>query len=160
MSKPIFFNIVDVSFPKPHGEFLKRHDTLSILFLFIQNNTNVESKLLLQLVLCGFDICLFLFDRTAKINPIEVSTCWGSFGGFESTCFQLDQAARIKTTKISYFSCDRSGPCLDESFASISKFSWDTSCLSNALLEGSQPSVTSESGSCSVSGAVFYSSPC
>jgi hypothetical protein len=29
--------------------------------------TNVESKLLLQLLLCGFDICLFLFDRTAKL---------------------------------------------------------------------------------------------
>ncbi len=70
--------------------------------------TNVESKLLLQLLLCGFDICLFLFDRTAKIDPTEVSTCRGSFGGFESTCFQLDRAARIKTTGISYFSCDRS----------------------------------------------------
>jgi hypothetical protein len=42
--------------------------------------TNVESKLLLQLLLCGFDICLFLFDRTAKINLTEVSTCRGSFG--------------------------------------------------------------------------------
>jgi hypothetical protein len=69
---------------------------------------NVESKLLLQLFLCGFDICLLLFDRTAKINPTEVSTCRGSFGGFESTCFQLDRADRIKTTGISYFSCDRS----------------------------------------------------
>jgi hypothetical protein len=58
----------------------------------------------LQLLLCGFDICLFLFDRTAKIDPTEFSTCRGSFGGFESTCFQLDWAARIKTTGISYFS--------------------------------------------------------
>jgi hypothetical protein len=63
---------------------------------------NVESKLLLQLLLCGFDICLFLFDRTAKIDPREVSTYRGSFGGFESTCFQLDRAARIKTTRVSY----------------------------------------------------------
>jgi hypothetical protein len=65
-------------------------------------------KLLLQLLLCGFDICLFLFDRTAKIDPTEVSTCRGSFGGFKSTCFQLDRAARIESTGISYFSCDRS----------------------------------------------------
>jgi hypothetical protein len=72
--------------------------------------TNVESKLLVQLLLCGFDICLFLFDRTAKIDPTEVSICRGSFGGFESTCFQLDRAARIETTRISYFSCDRSAP--------------------------------------------------
>jgi hypothetical protein len=73
-----------------------------------QNNMTVESKLLLQLLLCGFNICLFLFDRTAKIDPTEVSTCRGSFGGFKSTCFQLDRAARIKTTGISYFSCDSS----------------------------------------------------
>jgi hypothetical protein len=69
---------------------------------------NVELKLLLQLLLCGFDICLFLFDRTAKIDSTEVSTCQGSFGGFKSTCFQLDRAARIKTTRISYFSCNSS----------------------------------------------------
>ncbi len=50
---------------------------------------NVESKLLLQLLLCGFDICLFLFDRTAKIKPTEFLTCRGSFGGFKSTCFNL-----------------------------------------------------------------------
>ncbi len=68
----------------------------------------MELKLLLQLLLCGFDICLFLFDRTAKTNPKEVSTCRGSFGGFESKCFQLDRAARIKTTRISYFSCNSS----------------------------------------------------
>ncbi len=77
--------------------------------LYVESKlTNVESKLLLQLSLCGFDFCLFLFDRTAKIYPTEVSTCRGSFGGFESTCFQFDRAARIKTTGISYFSCDRS----------------------------------------------------
>ncbi len=70
--------------------------------------TNVESKLRLQLLLCGFDNCLFLLDRTAKIDPTGLSTCRGSFGGFESTCFQLDRAARIETTGISYFSCDRS----------------------------------------------------
>ncbi len=77
--------------------------------LYVESKlTNVESKLLLQLLLCGFDICLFLFDRTAKIDPTEVSTCWGSFGGFKSTRFQLDRAARVETTGISYFSCDRS----------------------------------------------------
>ncbi len=76
--------------------------------LYVESKlTNVESKLLLQLLLCRFDICMFLFDRTAKVNPTEVSTCRGSFGGFESTCFQLDRAARIKTTGISYFSCNR-----------------------------------------------------
>ncbi len=74
--------------------------------------TNVELKLLLQLLLCGFDICLFLFDWTAKINPTEVSTCRGSFGGFKYACFQLDRAARNKTTGISYFSCDRSAASL------------------------------------------------
>jgi hypothetical protein len=48
--------------------------------LYVESKlTNVESKLLLQLLLCGFDICLFLFDRTAKIDPTKVSTCWGSF---------------------------------------------------------------------------------
>ncbi len=77
--------------------------------LYVESKlTNVESKLLLQLLLCGFNICLFLFDQTAKIDPTEVSTCRGSFGGFKSTCFQLDRAARIKTTGISYFSCNRS----------------------------------------------------
>ncbi len=76
--------------------------------LYVESkHTNVESKLLLQLLLCGFNICLFLLDQTAKIDPTELLTCQGSFGGFESTCFQLDRAARIKTTKISYFSCDR-----------------------------------------------------
>ena len=34
-----------------------------------------------------------------------------------------------------------SGPCLVWSFASISKLLWQTSVLSNAFLEGSQPSV-------------------
>ncbi len=77
--------------------------------LYVESKqTNVESKLLLQLLLCEFDICLFLLDRTAKIDPTELSTCRGSFGGFKSTCFQLDRAARIETTGISYFSCDRS----------------------------------------------------
>ncbi len=77
--------------------------------LYVESKlTNVELKLLLQLLLCGFDICLFLFDRTAKIDLTEVTTCRGSFGGFKSTCSQLDRAARIKTTGISYFSCNRS----------------------------------------------------
>ena len=40
--------------------------------LYVESKqTNVESNLLLQLLLCGFDICLFLFDRTAKINPTQ-----------------------------------------------------------------------------------------
>ena len=38
--------------------------------------TRVKSKLLLQLLWCGFNICLFLFDRTARIDTTEVSTCW------------------------------------------------------------------------------------
>jgi hypothetical protein len=51
--------------------------------------TNVESKLLLPLLLCGFDIYLFLFDRTAKIDPTEFSTCRGSFGGLNPHVFNL-----------------------------------------------------------------------
>ena len=51
---------------------------------------------------------MFLFDRTARIDTTEVSTCQGSFGGFKTTCFQLDRAASFKTTGIFYFSCDRS----------------------------------------------------
>ena len=35
---PSFFNIVDTFFPNPHGWFSKQHDTLSILFIFIQSN--------------------------------------------------------------------------------------------------------------------------
>ncbi len=57
---------------------------------------------------CGFKICLFLLDRTAWINTTEVLTCQGSFGGFETTCYQLDRAASFETTGISYFSCNRS----------------------------------------------------
>ena len=56
--------------------------------------------------------CLFLFDWTARINPIEVLACRGSFDGFETICFQLDWTARIETTVISYFSCNGS-PLLD-----------------------------------------------
>ena len=44
--------------------------------------------------------CLFLFDQTARIDPTGVWACRGSFGVFETTCFQLDWAARIKTTGI------------------------------------------------------------
>ena len=58
----------------------------------------------------GVEICLFLLDRTARMDTKKVSTCGGSFGGFKATCFQLDRAARIETTGISYFSCDRSLP--------------------------------------------------
>ena len=82
--------------------FVKIHSVYMLGIL-----TRVESKLGLQLLLCGFNICLFLFDRTARIDNTEVSTCRGSFGGSESTCFQLDRAARIVTTGMSYFSCDR-----------------------------------------------------
>ena len=49
-------------------------------------------------------------DRTARIDTTKVSACQGSFGGFETTCFQLDWAASFETTKISYFSCNRSPP--------------------------------------------------
>ncbi len=38
----------------------------------------------------------------------KVSTCLGSFGGFKTTCFQLDRTGSFETTGISYFSCDRS----------------------------------------------------
>ena len=74
--------------------------------------TRVKLKLQRQLLLCGYEICLFLFDRTARIDTTEVLTCQGSFGGFETTCFQLDRAASFKTTGISYFSCDKSPPKL------------------------------------------------
>ena len=41
----------------------------------------------------GVEICLFLLDQTARMDTKKVSTCRGSFGGFETTCFQLDRAA-------------------------------------------------------------------
>ncbi len=59
----------------------------------------------------GVKICLFLLDRTARMDTKKVSTCQGSFGGFKTTCFQLDRAASFETTGISYFSCDRSPTC-------------------------------------------------
>ncbi len=62
---------------------------------------DVELKLFLQLFVRGFNIRLFLFDQTARIDPTEVSTFCSSFGGFETTCFQLDWAARINSTGIS-----------------------------------------------------------
>ena len=65
----------------------------------------VESKLHGYM---DFIFCLFLFDRTARINPTKVLACQGSFGGFKTACFQLDWATRIKTTGISHFSCNRS----------------------------------------------------
>jgi hypothetical protein len=40
----------------------------------------------------------------------KVSTCRGSFGGFETTCFQLDRAASLDSTGMFYFSCNRSDP--------------------------------------------------
>ncbi len=51
---------------------------------------DVELKLFLHLFVCGFNICLFLFDRTARIDPTEVSTFCIGFGGFKTTHFQLD----------------------------------------------------------------------
>jgi hypothetical protein len=69
---------------------------------------------------CAFEICLFLLDRTARIDTKKVSTCRGSFGGLETTCFQLDRAASFKTTEISYFSCDRSAcrtNCMQDNIA-------------------------------------------
>jgi hypothetical protein len=97
-------NVEKNGFRHPQCVVSKQH-----VGLYVESKqTNEESKLLLQLLLCRFDICLFLLDRRAKIDPTELSTCRGSFGGFDSTCFQLDRAARIKTTRTSYFSCDRS----------------------------------------------------
>ena len=64
--------------------------------------TRVKLKLQRQLLLCGYEICLFLFDRTARIDTTEVSTSQGSFCGFETTCFQLDRAASFEITGISY----------------------------------------------------------
>jgi len=56
----------------------------------------------------GVKICLFLLDQTARMDTKKVSTCRGSFGGFETTCFQLDRAASLDSTGMFYFSCDRS----------------------------------------------------
>ncbi len=56
----------------------------------------------------GVKICLFLLDQTARMETKKVSTCQGSFGGFETTCFQLDRAASLDSTGMFYFSCDRS----------------------------------------------------
>jgi hypothetical protein len=55
----------------------------------------------------GVEICLFLLDQTARMETKKVSTCRGSFGGFETTCFQLDRAASLDSTGMFYFSCDR-----------------------------------------------------
>ena len=56
----------------------------------------------------GVEICLFLLDQTARMETKKVSTCRGSFGGFETTCFQLDRAGSLDSTGMFYFSCDRS----------------------------------------------------
>jgi hypothetical protein len=71
---------------------------------------DVELKLFLQFFICGFNICLFLVDQTARINPTEVSTFCSSFGGFKTTRFQLDRASRTDSTRISYCSCHASSP--------------------------------------------------
>ncbi len=95
-------------FPKQHDSFSKPRNLFSTFTVCGFETTcwalcGVETSWV-----CGFKICLFLLDRTARIDTTEVLTCRGSFGGFKTTCFQLDQAASFKTTGISYFSCDRS----------------------------------------------------
>jgi hypothetical protein len=60
----------------------------------------------------GVEICLFLLDQTARMETKKVSTCRGSFGGFKTTCFQLDRAASLDSTGMFYFSCNRSLPQL------------------------------------------------
>ena len=62
----------------------------------------------------GVEICLFLLDQTARMDTKKVSTCRGSFGGFEATCFQLDRAASLDSTGFSYFSCDRSNEQVED----------------------------------------------
>jgi len=65
-------------------------------------------------VLCsqgGVEICLFLLDQTARMETKKVSTCRGSFGGFETTyVFNLtgQQLDSLDSTGMFYFSCDRS----------------------------------------------------
>jgi hypothetical protein len=43
----------------------------------------------MNLLLCGVEICLFLFDRTARIDTKKVSTCRVSFGGSKPHVFNL-----------------------------------------------------------------------
>jgi hypothetical protein len=96
------------------------------MWFWKRNVNNVEKKWVSTFTVCGFEtmcwaLCgvktnecgvetafaAFVMWIRYLLVSIEVSTCRGSFGGFESTCFQLDRAARIKTTGISYFSCNR-----------------------------------------------------
>ena len=102
-----------------------------------------------QLLLCGFKICLFLFDRTARINTTEVLTCRGSFGGFETTCFQLDRAASFETPEF---------PTVEQVAASESEIALasdvlpSTYCLNEedfvaSLLSGDKTGVASSAGS-------------
>ena len=79
--------------------------------MWSQNYTS-ESETFVMWSRGGVKICLFLLDQTARMDTKKVSTCRGSFGGFETTCLQLDRAASFETTGISYFSCDRSRSAL------------------------------------------------
>ncbi len=45
-----------------------RNDMLGSMCGVETNECGVETAFA-ELLLCGFDICLFLFDRTAKIDP-------------------------------------------------------------------------------------------
>ena len=78
--------------------------------------------------------CFYLTRQLGRIDPTEVSTCRGSFGGFETTCFQLDWAARIKTTRIFYFSCDRAPLPLHLTWAdNFPKLGWPWGIIFNPL---------------------------
>ncbi len=83
---------------------------------------------------CGFEICLYILDRTARN-----STCRGSFGGFKTTCFQLDQPASFKTIDISYFSWDRTSVSLVRAGSDklISSKNWGGGKIMHSVLEGS-----------------------
>ncbi len=94
--------------PKQHDTVLKPQNLVSIFTVCGFETTCWALCGVKTTWVCGFDILLFLFDWTARINPTEVLTCRGSFGGFETTCFQLGRAASFETTGIPYFSCDRS----------------------------------------------------
>ncbi len=109
MSKPIFFQHCWHLFSKATWLIFETtwHVTDSLFIYSKQHECGVETAFAAFVMWIQY-LLVNRFDRTAKIDPTEVSTCRGSFGGFESTCFQLDRAARIETTGISYFSCDRS----------------------------------------------------
>ncbi len=49
---------------------------------------------------CGFEICLFLLDRTARIDTMKVSTCLGSFGVSKPHVFNLTRQQVSKPPKL------------------------------------------------------------